>query len=194
MIMLEFRDVSFSYPNGLQVFERLSFELSDGELLAVMGASGCGKTTLLSLAAGLQKPSSGFVISSHQKISYVFQEPRLFPWMTVQKNVEVVLPNQPSNDLRVREILKEVGLEEAATLMPHELSGGMKSRVSLARAMAYDGDLFLLDEPFAALDKSLRQELAETIRTHLKKRKASAIFVTHQITDATLVADRLLRL
>ncbi len=192
--MLEFRNVSFSYPNGNPVFDHFSFELSDGELLAVMGSSGCGKTTLLSLAAGLQKPSSGFIISSHRQISYVFQEPRLFPWMNVRQNVEVVLHNRQATESYSAEILKTVGLEEHAFLFPHELSGGMKSRVSLARALAYDGDLFLLDEPFAALDQNLRQTLAESIRLHLKKRRASAILVTHQVSDAQAIADRILSL
>ncbi len=191
--MLELRSISFSYENK-QVFRDFFMELKSGEILAVMGPSGCGKTTLLSLVAGLLRPEKGVIVSDFQQISYVFQEPRLLPWCTVRENLLSVLKEKPQDDTKIEEVLAKVGLEDCKDLYPDKLSGGMKSRVALARAMLYGGDLFLLDEPFAALDQDLRSKLAQTLREDLKKSGASAILVTHQESDAALLADRILQL
>ncbi len=191
--MLEFRDVSFSYGKK-KIFDRFSMELKSGEILALMGPSGKGKTTLLSLAAGILRPQSGFVISDVERISYAFQEPRLFPWCTVKENLAAPLPRNGERDAQIREVLSFVGLSDAASLYPDELSGGMKSRVSLARAMLFGGELYLLDEPFAALDEETRIELCEILKEHLHKAHASAIFVTHQRSDAERLADRILEI
>ncbi len=191
--MLELRNISFSYENK-QIFRDFSMEMQDGELLALMGASGCGKTTLLAIAGGILRPQSGFVISNAQQIAHVFQEPRLLPWCTVKENLFAVLKTRPENDSEIDKLLDTVGLSGCKNLYPGELSGGMKSRVSLARAMLYGGDLFLLDEPFAALDENLRKELSLRLRNDLKKRGASAILVTHHPSDAELFADRILKL
>ncbi len=192
--MLEFSNVSFSYGKKA-VFENFSFTLNDKEILAIMGASGCGKTTLLRLVAGLEKPTKESVIrSTHQKIAYVFQEPRLFPWMTVRQNLRAVLDDPRASDGKIDTVLQKVGLADAAEQYPDELSGGMKSRVALARALLFDADLYLLDEPFAALDEELRTSLGALLREHVKASGASALLVTHQASDADAIADRILTL
>lgn len=191
--MLEFQNVYFAYDKK-QVFTDLSFTLANGEILAVMGESGCGKSTLLQLVAGFLKPKKGIIVNEACKISYAFQEPRLFPWLTVSENLRAVLSDKYTADSRIAEALDAVSLSDAANLYPDELSGGMKSRASLARALAYGGDLYLLDEPFAALNEELRAELSVTIRKRIKQSGASAILVTHQRTDAELMADRVLYL
>lgn len=193
--MIAFEQVSFAYESK-KVLDALSFSLQTGELMAVMGESGCGKSTLLHLAAGLLKPQSGKILSDHNRISYAFQEPRLFPWMTVRENLLAIL----SKDRIVKEaetvsrLLEQVGLPNVEDLYPNELSGGMKSRVSLARALLYDGDLFLLDECFASLDEDLRSELTLFLREELKSKNKTAIFVTHLRSEAEAFSDRILTL
>ena len=191
--MLEFQNVYFAYVKKL-VFTDLSFTLANGEILAVMGESGCGKSTLLQLVAGFLKPKKGIIVNEASKISYAFQEPRLFPWLTVSENLRAILSDKYTADSRIAEALDAVSLSDAANLYPDELSGGMKSRASLARALAYGGDLYLLDEPFAALNEELRAELSATIRERIKQSGASAVLVTHQRADAELMADRVLYL
>ncbi len=191
--MLKFEQVSFSYGKK-KVLEHFSFSLGTGEILALMGDSGCGKSTVLNLAAGLRKPSEGNITSNAAKLSYVFQEPRLLPWLTVEENIRAVLPKNENNDEAILQALQTVELHDTAGLYPDELSGGMKSRVSLARALAYGGDLFLLDEPFAALQEELCERLSRTLRDHLKEKGASALLVTHRRKDAELLADRILTL
>lgn len=190
--MLEFKNVSFSYEKK-QVLDCFSFKLEKGETVALMGPSGCGKTTLLSLAAGLKKPSRGEILTTASRIACVFQEPRLFPWLTVEKNLRAVCREEPTND-KIFEILNAVGLSDCIKLYPNELSGGMKSRVSLARALIWGGDLFLLDEPFAALDEELRTSVCQFLKQYFHEKGASALFVTHQLSDAQRLADRILYL
>ena len=189
--MLELRNVSFSYENKA-VLSNFSLELADGEILALMGPSGCGKTTVLRLVAGLERPHGGVIVSTTPKISCAFQEPRLLPWLTVEENLLAVLEGADRSRTRITEMLARVGLDGAEKLYPHELSGGMKSRVSLARALLYGGDLYLFDEPFAALDETLRQDLCTVLHDHIKKSGASAILVTHRDADAEQLADRVL--
>lgn len=191
--MIEFQNVSFSYGKK-KVLDNLSFSLREGEILAVMGESGCGKSTLLNLAAGLLKPTKGTVVSDFSKISYAFQEPRLFPWLTVEQNIAAVLPPSPQQRELIQKALATVELSSAEKLYPRQLSGGMKSRVSLARALAYGGDLFLLDEPFAALNEDLRVLLIQRLHEELHANRATAILVTHQRADADALADRKIEL
>jgi ABC-type nitrate/sulfonate/bicarbonate transport system ATPase subunit len=141
--------------------------------------------------AGLQKPTYGNLESTFERTVTVFQEPRLFPWLTVRENLRAVLPKDADESV-IQDALSFVELEDTGDHYPSELSGGMKSRVALARALAYGGDLFLLDEPFSALNEDLRRPLAEKLREHLKKIGASAILITHQHTDAETFADRIL--
>lgn len=191
--MLKLSQVSFSYNRTQPVLRDLDLELRPGELLAVMGPSGCGKSTLLHLIAGLLKPTAGELRSDFQQVCCVFQEPRLFPWFTVEQNIRAVLPHKASSAV-IAEALELVELPDAGRLYPSELSGGMKSRASLARALAYGGDLMLLDEPFASLNEDLRQQLTRKIRERLTKTGAAAILVTHHRQDAQAFSDRLLEL
>lgn len=191
--MLTVEKLSFSYEKK-EVLKDLSFSLKKGEILAVMGPSGCGKSTLLHLIAGLRRGHSGRLATNAKRISYAFQEPRLFPWLTVAENLAAVVSDRAVGREAIDAVLAEVDLQEAANLYPAELSGGMKSRVSLARALLYDGDLYLLDEPFAALDEDLRNTLSARLRARIKQSGASAIVVTHQLADAEALADRILEL
>ncbi len=199
--MLKLNNLCFSYTPGKPVLQDLCLELADGELLAVMGPSGCGKSTLLNLIAGLLKPTSGALESDSRRTSYVFQEPRLFPWLTVEQNLRAVLPQKTdaadsaaANAASIADALALVELPEAGRLYPSELSGGMKTRISLARAVVYGGDLMLLDEPFAALNEELRADLLRRLKTRLKEKGTSAILVTHQREEAEAFADRIFRL
>lgn len=192
--MLKMNNVSFSFGKK-SVLSNFSLELQRGEILAVMGPSGCGKTTLLGLIAGLHKPQSGNVENTFEKIAYAFQEPRLFPWLTVKENLLAVMIEKDDNALKtVNECLALVELDDSAEKYPAELSGGMKSRASLARALVYGGDLVLLDEPFAALDEELRNTLSTTIRDYLRVRGSAAVLVTHNREDAERIADRIVTL
>ena len=189
--MLKLTDLYFAYTPEHPILSFANLSLADGKLLAVMGPSGCGKSTLLSLIAGLQKPTYGSLENTFQRTATVFQEPRLFPWLTVRDNIRAVLPKD-TDDCILQNALDFVELGDVGDHYPSELSGGMKSRVALARALAYGGDLFLFDEPFSALNEDLRRPLAEKLRAHLKKAGASAILITHQRSDAETFADRIL--
>ena len=192
--MLKIHDLSFSYGKK-QVLQSLSLEIESGEIVAVMGASGCGKSTLLQLIAGLLKSTSGNIEHDFERISYAFQEPRLFPWLTVEDNLKAVLPKEQTNqEEAILHALELVELLDSKALYPDALSGGMKSRASLARALAFDGDLLLLDEPFAALDRELCLRLGDRLKQAIKSRGITAILVTHNPEDAQRLADRIIRL
>ena len=191
--MMKIQNLSFGYKKNAPVLKDLHLELQKGELLAVMGPSGCGKSTLLQLIAGFLSPTDGSIQTEANKISYAFQEPRLFPWMTVEENLKAVAPKNEDAS-KIHDVLNFVELSNASNLYPDQLSGGMQSRVSLARALLYGGDLFLLDEPFSALDEELSKNLAQKLRFALKETGASAILVTHQTEVAELFADRIIHL
>ena len=192
--MLKITNLCFAFGKKT-VLKDLSLTLGNGEILALMAPSGYGKTTLLGLIAGTLKVQKGEIENTFEKVAYVFQEPRLFPWLTVKENLMAVMNEKDESAQKtVAECLTLVGLADAADKYPDELSGGMKSRASLARALAYGGDLFLLDEPFAALDEDLRHDLALKLKEYLHSRGASAILVTHNKEDAESIADRILTL
>lgn len=158
------------------VLDDLSFSFPEGASLAIVGPSGVGKTTLLNALCGLKKPSSGSVLSDYRRVAYVFQEPRLFPWMTALENVETVTEDKA----RARELLEAL-LPDAAEKYPHELSGGMKQRVSIARALAYEPDLLLLDEPFRGLDPETRDRTARFLFETMTGK--TVLMVTHDEED-----------
>lgn len=191
--MLKLNNLCFSYTPGKPVLQNLQLELADGELLALMGPSGCGKSTLLNLIAGLLKPTAGELKTDSRLLAYVFQEPRLFPWLTVEQNLRAVLPPK-ADAAAIADALALVELPDVGKLYPAELSGGMKTRISLARAVVYGGDLMLLDEPFAALNEELRSRLLQRLKERLKAQGASAVLVTHQREDAVAFADRIVEL
>ncbi|MGK7907682.1 MAG: ATP-binding cassette domain-containing protein [Synechococcus sp.] len=178
------------------VLENISLSVSPGEIVALMGPSGCGKTTLLNLLAGLLSPNMGTVERLATSTAYVFQEPRLFPWYTVLENIALGLKGrgmpQRSRWQLALSLAKTIGLADAVSLYPHQLSGGMKQRVNLARALAISPQLLLLDEPFASVDMGTRQQLQQLVMSWVHKHQTAVIVVTHDLAEAVVMADRLL--
>lgn len=172
-----------------------------GTFTVLVGPSGCGKTTLLRLLAGLVAPTEGTIRhlgdGRAPSVGYVFQEPRLMPWLSVADNVGFALKGRrpkPEIAKRVADLLDLTGLSSFATARPSQLSGGMASRVGLARALAGDPDLLLLDEPFAALDALTRRRLQGELVALWRRRTPTVVFVTHDVEEAVLLADRVVRL
>jgi sulfonate transport system ATP-binding protein len=172
----------------------LDLEVADKEFLCVVGASGCGKSTLLNLIAGLDQPSAGTIDVGGRKIAFMFQEATLFPWLTAGQNVDLALklqgcPKSARAD-RVQELLELVHLGGRQDKRPHELSGGMRQRTALARVLAQDAEIVLMDEPFAALDAMTRDSMHDEIeRLHLEL-GLTIVFVTHNVREAVRLADR----
>jgi NitT/TauT family transport system ATP-binding protein len=193
--MLTLEAVSHSFGQG-PVLEGVSLTLAPGQVLAITGPSGCGKTTLLHIAAGLLRPSQGSVTNTFTRSAYVFQEPRLLPWRTARQNLAFGLKAMgvaPAERRAAAERLAaRLGLEGALDRYPHQLSGGMRQRVALGRALAVDPDLILLDEPFGALDSARRKSMQDLLLGLLAERGAAALFVTHDLSEAERVGDELL--
>ena len=189
-------------PRRVVALESTSFEIARGEMLCLIGPSGCGKSTLLNVIGGLAKPSSGQVTidgqpvtgPSPQKVAFVFQENTLFPWRTVLDNVKLGMLYQgvprAEHDDRARESLRAVGLTEFADHYPAQLSGGMKQRAQLARALGLRTEILLMDEPFAALDEQTRMILGEDLSALLATTGKTIVFVTHSLVEAVFLADR----
>jgi len=185
----------------LRALGPVDLELSRGRFLCVLGPTGCGKTTLLRLIAGLEQPDAGRirvlggVPEVTRRIGYVFQQAALFPWLTVSENVQFPLRARGvgSGERRSRaaEMIGLVGLEGFESSYPHELSGGMQQRTALARALVVDPELLLLDEPFGSLDLRTGQELQERLRDIWRKRGSTLVFVTHRIEEAVYLASDL---
>jgi NitT/TauT family transport system ATP-binding protein len=182
----------------LTALDRVTIDIPSGEFLCLVGASGCGKTTLLNLIAGLDQPSAGSIIRPAGEASLMFQEPALFPWLTAARNVELALRLR-GVDKRKRadeasRLLHLVRLETFADKRPHELSGGMRQRVALARALAQDRKILLMDEPFGALDAMTRDVLHEEIERVWLETGITIVFVTHNVREAARLADRVVLL
>ena len=185
--MLELKNVSLSYGR-LRVLRNVSLRLDPGERIAVMGPSGCGKTSLLRVISGLQSPDSGTVERTARRLSFVFQEPRLLPWLTAGENVRLVLPDtHHGEDARVW--LSRFGLSDAADKLPEELSGGMRQLFSLARALVCAPDLLLLDEPFKALDAAAKSNAITAVSDGTD---AAIILVTHDAREAEALGCRVI--
>jgi len=176
----------------------VDFSLSVGpqEILCLLGPSGCGKTTLLHLLAGLLEPDSGKVLRPASRGGLVFQEPRLLPWRTAAENLGLGLLAQhtplPERERIVAEYIERLGLKEAAHLYPRQLSGGMRQRVALGRALAIDPQVLLLDEPFKSLDVGLRLDLVRLLLQEWQRRPRPVVFVTHDTAEAALTGQRIL--
>jgi len=178
--------------------DTMSLSVRAGEFVCIVGASGCGKSTMLNLVAGLDTPSGGQVQVAGGRPALMFQESALFPWLTVEENVAFPLQMQgvPRGERkrRVAELLAMVHLEKFARRRPHELSGGMKQRVALARALAQRASLLLMDEPFAALDAMMRDHLHLELEGLWQQTGLTVVFVTHNVREAVRLGDRVLLL
>ena len=205
--------VSLEFPSGVRALDGVSLGIRKGQFVAIVGPSGCGKSTLLRLAAGLLEPSQGTVTldgqppalarSQSQRLSFVFQDPTLLPWRSVRDNVRLPLELLGSRARtegvaaeavrpQLERALASVGLAEFGGRLPRQLSGGMRMRASLARALVVQPDLMLLDEPFAALDDLARERLNEELHQLWQQHRWTALFVTHNISEAALLAERIL--
>nr|WP_205862183.1 ABC transporter ATP-binding protein [Planosporangium thailandense] len=186
-------------PAAVHALDSVSLDIAPGEFVCLVGASGCGKSTLLSLVAGLDTQDSGSVaIVDGARPALMFQEPALFPWLTVAGNVTLPLRlrgvPRPRRAERVAELLRSVHLEEFARRRPHQLSGGMRQRVALARTLALDTPVLLMDEPFGALDAMTRDILHDEIERIWQERGLTVLFVTHNVREAARLGDRIILL
>ncbi|WP_367128705.1 ABC transporter ATP-binding protein [Saccharothrix sp. HUAS TT1] len=194
--LLELTGVTRSFPGGVTAVDGVDLAVRPGEVVALMGPSGCGKSTVLQLAAGLDRPTSGAVARHTARVGYVWQDPTLLPWRTARRNVELFgeLAGVPRAERgrRAGRALAAVGLAGFADHRPAQLSGGMRMRVALARALAAEPELFLFDEPFAALDELTRHELGDELLRLFARHGFGALFVTHSAGEAVHLADRVL--
>ena len=180
--------------DGLPVLQNLSLTIGQGEFVVLVGPSGCGKTTLLNVLSGAIAPSSG-TVTAQGVLRTVYQQDGLFPWLTVQDNIGLGLravSDKAGKARELSELLSLIRLEDFANHYPHQLSGGMRQRVELARALAGKSDILLLDEPFSALDYQTRLRLRRELARLLSLRPRTVVFVTHDIEEAAQLADRVL--
>ncbi|WP_407177393.1 ABC transporter ATP-binding protein [Bradyrhizobium sp. STM 3562] len=201
-LSVSLRGVTKTFEGGISALGPLDLKVHKGEFLALVGPSGCGKSTALRLIAGLAAPTTGTVQTSRHgsdarpghAIGFVFQEPTLMPWTSVWENVRLPLrlarTPTAAADVRIREALERVGLAEFAQSYPRELSGGMKMRVSLARALVTDPDILLMDEPFAALDEITRFRLNNDLLALWRNLRKTVIFVTHSVFESVYLSQR----
>ncbi|MEV4382343.1 ABC transporter ATP-binding protein [Streptosporangium sp. NPDC049644] len=194
--------VSKVYGRELLALDQVTLSVDQGEFVCLLGASGCGKSTLLNLVAGLDRPTAGEIDTGDARIAMMFQEPALFPWLTVSGNIELALRvtssgrNTTKKERRARaaELLEVVHLGGFGDKRPHELSGGMRQRVALARALAQEADVLLMDEPFGALDAMTRDLLHDELERIWRERELSVLFVTHNVREAVRLGDRVVLL
>ena len=181
--------------------DRIDLAVGEHDAVALVGTSGCGKTTLLRIVSGLERASDGRltlrgdpVTGPRRDVGVVFQEPRLMPWLTVRKNVRLALLHLPAaaQDAAIVDLLRDVGLADFAEALPRQLSGGMAQRVAIARALARKPSVLLLDEPFSALDSFTRMKLQDHLGTLWEKSRFTLILVTHDIDEAITLSDRII--
>ncbi len=205
---VDIRDVSLTFASGTTALAGISLAVEEGEFVSIVGPSGCGKSTLLRLVAGLLPPTAGAVTvdgipapdarARRNDVAFVFQSPTLLPWRTVEKNIRLPFElngrHVPAADRRERidEVLELVGLADFRRAYPHQLSGGMQMRVSIARALVTRPRLLLLDEPFGALDDITRIGLNEELLALWERDQVTALFVTHNVTEAVFLGSRVL--
>jgi len=193
---------TFEGENRVVALENLNIDINDNEFAIVLGPSGCGKSTLLYLLAGFEKPTSGKLLLDGKPIKkpgpnrgFVFQDFALYPWKTVLKNIAFGLElkgvSKKEATEKSMEYIRMVGLEGFEHAYPHTLSGGMKQRVGIARALVYDPEVLLMDEPFGALDAQTRKQMQMELESIWEKTKKTVVFVTHSVIEAVFLADRI---
>ncbi|MFQ9247885.1 MAG: ABC transporter ATP-binding protein [Clostridium paraputrificum] len=206
MSLLEIQDISMNYHSlkgETKALTNINFDVSNEDFICILGPSGCGKSTLLNILSGILEPSSGIVLYNGEdihknlnKIGYMFQKDHLFELETVWTNVTLGLKIKklmtPENKERVEELLKDYDLLKFKNHYPRELSGGMRQRVALIRTLALNPDVLFLDEPFSALDYQTRLKVCDDVSSIIKKEKKTAIMVTHDISEAISLANRIL--
>ncbi len=204
--ILQLDKISLTYQSEIgetQAIKNLNLTVKRGEFIAIIGPSGCGKTTILSLIAGLIKPTDGKIILNGEEITkpsksigYMLQKDELFPWRTIEKNallpLEIKKIKDENSKKRVLDLLKKYGLKDFLKAYPYEISGGMRQRVALIRTLAGNPDVLLLDEPFSALDYQTRIAVCDDVYSIIKSEKKTAILVTHDISEAISMADRVI--
>jgi len=209
-MFVQIKNITFFYQKDHVVLNDLSFNINEGEIVAIIGQSGSGKSTLLRVLSGLEKPQKGqiivnqetlcdqgcFIYPEKREVGMVFQDYALFPHLNVYQNISFGLGGSPKcfRQERIEEMLKLVNLPEKKKSYPHELSGGQQQRVALARTLAPCPKILLLDEPFSNLDASLRKEIRQELREVIKNAKMTSMFATHDLNDALDVADRIVYL
>ena len=195
-------EITKDYPGGVRALEGVSFDVPAGELTSLIGPSGCGKTTMLKIVAGLIPATSGEVIVKGRPVTgpgperaFVFQDFALLPWATVLRNVAFGLElrgvSKTEREKTAREYIAKTNLTGFEDHYPHQLSGGMRQRVGLARALAVDADILLMDEPFASVDEQIRRTFQEDLLRLLAEERKTVVFVTHSIEEAVYVSDRI---
>lgn len=207
MAGFEVKDVGKIYEGHVPVetLQNINLSIKDGEFVCLLGPSGCGKSTLLEILAGLQSPSSGDVLfdgesmkGTDKRLGVVFQDPSLYPWRTISRNVELGLEMRGADKIkrreRVQSYLKMVGLSGFEQKYPHQLSGGMRQRAGIARALANDPEVLLMDEPFGAVDHLTRLQLQDDLLEIWKKEKKTVVFVTHDVSEAVFLGTRVVLL
>ncbi len=204
--LLELKNVCLTYQtldDEITAIKDLSFDCEDGEFISIIGPSGCGKTTILSLIAGLIKPTEGEIIFDGKKqnncksnLGYMLQKDQLFPWRTIEKNVflplEIKGKNTKDNKAYAHSLLDKYGLKDFKNKYPNQLSGGMRQRAALIRTLVSQPKLLLLDEPFSALDYQTRIAVCDDVYNIIKQEKKTTVLVTHDISEAISMSDRII--
>lgn len=192
--MFKYENISKSYEK-LKILDDFNLTIEKNEVTCLCGPSGCGKTTLLKIISGIDKNYEGLVSGvDYERVSFVFQESRLIPWLNVYENLKFVIDDKYDKeelDKIILEYLDKVNLLDFKHVYPNELSGGMKQRVSLARALVYPHDLLILDEPFQGLDEALKDEFILLLKKIIKEESRTVIMVTHQMNEARSLAHRI---
>ncbi len=195
-VALTFDRVSKTFPDGTRAIDEVTVQVHSGEMVAIVGPSGCGKSTLLRIASHLTAPTSGQVHVGPGNLGYVFQDATLLPWRTVQSNVELLAElagiDRRERAARASEAIGLTGLNGFENHRPRALSGGMRMRVSLARALTMRPNIFLFDEPFGALDEITREHLGGELLNLFEREQFAGLFVTHSVSEAAFLASRVL--
>ncbi len=196
--VLRFENVSMRYHSkqGETIaLEKVNFSVNEGEFVAIIGPSGCGKTTLLSLSAGLLTPTTGRVKNDGVSFGYMLQKDELFPWRSIEKNIflplEIKKANTQENRTNAVALAEKYGLGQFLKSYPSSLSGGMRQRAALIRTLALSPDVLLLDEPFSALDYQTRLSVCDDVYKIIRSEKKTALLITHDISEAISVADKI---